>query len=192
MSATYKVYIPAGEWLVASITAYCQTHGIGNADIVGIGSITNVWVLLDPNGTPVVRNFSAGPSYEMTSLLGNLTLRQGLPQFDPAGLPSGTYPQIDTSVPTYNAYVHVHVTFANPDMSISGGHLLDAQVSIGGEVVLRTMAGPKCVPGITVDQIPADCVSDISVSVQPYGAFFNWAQCFWYPLPGSQTNGSKP
>src|SRR5207247_193680 len=111
--------IPAGEWLIAGLTSYCQIHGIGNADIVGIGSITNIWVLLDPDGTPVVRNFSAGPSYEMTSLLGNVTLRQGLPQFDPAGLPSGAYPQIDKSVQTYNSYVHAHVTFANPDMSIS-------------------------------------------------------------------------
>jgi predicted DNA-binding protein with PD1-like motif len=191
MDGTYKIYIPAGEWLVANITSYCQTHGIGNADIVGIGSITNVWVLLDPNGTPVVRNFSAGPSYEMTSLLGNVTLRQGLPRFDPAGLPTGGYPQIDTSIPTYNAYVHAHVMFANPDMSISGGHLLDAQVSIGGEIVLRTMAGPQCVPGITAGEIPADCVSDVSVTVQPYGTFFNWAQSFWYPQPGSKTSGNK-
>lgn len=188
MSRTYKVYIPAGEWLVASMTSYCQTHGIGNADIVGIGSITNVWVLLDPDGTPVVRNFSE-PSYEMTSLLGNVTLRQGLPRFDPAGLPSGAYPQIDTSVQTYNAYVHAHVMFANPDMSISGGHLLDTQVSIGGEIVLRTMAGPQCIPGITPDEIPADCVSDIPVTVPPLGTFFNWAKSFWYPQPGAKTSG---
>jgi hypothetical protein len=32
MSGTHKIYIPAGEWLVASITSYCQTHGIGSAD----------------------------------------------------------------------------------------------------------------------------------------------------------------
>lgn len=183
MSETYKFYVPAGYWLIESLTAFCQTNGIGNADIAGIGSITNIWVLLDPNGTPVVRSFSAGPSYEMTSLLGNVTLRQGMPMFDRSGLPSGAYPQIDKTVQTYNCYVHAHVTFANPDMSISGGHLLDAQVSIGAELVLRTMAGSACVPGLSGDEIPADCVTDSMVSVPPYGAFSNWSTPFWYPPP---------
>jgi predicted DNA-binding protein with PD1-like motif len=183
MSEAHKVYIPAGQWIVTSLTSYCQAHGIGNASIVGIGSITNVWVMLDPAGKPIVRNFSTGPSYEMTSLIGNVTLRQGLAQFDPSGLLTGAYPQMDSSVQTFNAYVHAHVTFANADMSISGGHLLDAQASIEAEIVLRTMAGPLCVPGITADQIPADCVSDVSVTVEPYGTFSNWSQSFWYPPP---------
>src|SRR5262249_39905636 len=138
VSGTHKIYIPAGNWIVASITAYCQANGIGNADIVGIGSITNVWVMLDPSGTPVIKNFASG-SYEMTSLVGNVTLRQGMPRFDPSGLSTGAYPQIDASVRTYNAYLHAHVTFANPDMTISGGHLLDALASIEAEVVIRSM-----------------------------------------------------
>src|SRR5262245_58821918 len=87
MSAVHKLYLPANNWVVATLTAFCQARGIGNAEISGIGSITNIWVLLDPNSTPIVRNFSAGPSYEMTSLLGNVTLRQGIPLFDPSGLP---------------------------------------------------------------------------------------------------------
>jgi predicted DNA-binding protein with PD1-like motif len=190
MSEVHKIYIPAGQWIVANLTAYCQAHGIGNADIVGIGSITNVWVMLDPDGKPIVRNFPA-PSYEMTSLIGNVTLRQGLPQFNPSGLPAGGYPQMDSSVQTFNAYVHAHVTFANPDMSISGGHLLDAQASIEAEIVLRTMAGPLCVPGITADQIPADCVSDVSVTVPPFGTFANWSQSFWYPPPAAKPSGDK-
>ena len=176
-----KLYVPAGEWVVATLTEFCQARGIGNAEISGIGSITDIWVLLDPDGTPVVRNFSAGPSYEMTSLLGNVTLRQGMLMFDQAGLPKGAYPQIDTSVETYNCYAHVHVTFANPDMSISGGHLLDAQVSIGAEIVVRSMAEPACVPGLLGDQIPADCVTDAGVAVPPYGVFSNWDGRFWYP-----------
>jgi len=185
MSSTHKVYIPAGNWIVASITAYCQANGVGNADITGIGSITNIWVMLDPAGTPIVRNFSSG-SYEMTSLLGNVTLRQGMPRFNPSDLASGQYPQIDSSVQTYNAYLHAHVTFANPDMTISGGHLLDAWTSIEAEVVIRSMAGPNCVPGLTADRIPADCVSDVMVTVSPLGTFSNWAQPFWYPPPAKK------
>jgi predicted DNA-binding protein with PD1-like motif len=153
MSDVNKLYIPAGAWVVATLTSFCQARGIGNADIAGIGSITNVWLLLDPDGTLVVRNFSAGPSYEMTSLLGNVTLRQGMPMFDPSGLPTGAYPQIDKSVQTYNCYVHVHATFANPDMSISGGHLLDGKHrgrdcrAIDGRRGLRARAVGKSDPG---------------------------------------------
>ena len=54
MGVSHKLYVPAGNWLVASLTSFCQTRKIGNATFTGIGSITNVWVLLDPNGTPVV------------------------------------------------------------------------------------------------------------------------------------------
>lgn len=181
MSDAYKVYVPAGNWLVASLTTYCQKQGLGNASVAGIGSIANVWLLVNPDGRPIVRNFSASPSYEMTSLVGNVTLRQGMPVFDPSQLPRGTYPRIDTSVPTYNCYIHAHATFANPDMSISGGHLLDAQVSIGAEVVLRAMAGPACVPGLPGGDIPPDCVANANVTVPPFGTFANWDRRFWYP-----------
>jgi predicted DNA-binding protein with PD1-like motif len=184
MNTIHKLYIPAGQWVVESLTGFCQAHGIGNAGITGMGSITNVWVLLDPNGAMVVRNFSAGPSYEMTSLLGNVTLRQGMPRFDRTAIATGKYPQMDSTVPTYNCYAHLHVTFANPDLSISGGHLVDAQVSIGVEIVVQPMAGPACVPGLSGDRIPADCVTDNLVTIPPYGTFSNWDQRFWYPPPG--------
>jgi predicted DNA-binding protein with PD1-like motif len=186
MTDVFKVYVPAGNWLVSTLTYYCQVEGIGNAEIAGIGSITDIWVLVNPDGTPVVKNFSASPSYEMTSLIGNVTLRQGAPTFDPASLPSGAYPRFDTTVPAYNCYLHSHVTFANPDMSISGGHLLDAQVSIGAEVVIRAMAAPACAPGLVAGQIPADCVTNAAVTVPPLGTFFNWDRRFWYPTQGAE------
>lgn len=182
MTEPYKLYIPAGQWLVATLTSYCLANGIGNAAVAGIGSITNAWILVDSTGQPVVKNFSEEPSYEMTSLAGNVTLRQGKAQFDPAGLPTGSYPQIDTGVETYNSFAHLHVTFANPDMTISGGHLLDAGISIGAELVLSPMARQDCVPGLLYDQIPADCVADAMVTV-PLGTFCNWDQRFWYPPP---------
>src|SRR5262245_21114198 len=101
----FKVYVPAGNWLVASLTNYCQSRGIGNAEVAGIGSITNVWLLVNPDGNPIVRNFAAHPSYEMTSLVGNVTLRQGMPVFDLSRLPTGAYPQFDLRVQTYNCYL---------------------------------------------------------------------------------------
>jgi predicted DNA-binding protein with PD1-like motif len=191
MSDVHKVYVPAGEWLVESLTSYCQAEGIGNGEITGLGSITDVWVSVHPGPTATVKSFSAGPSYEMTSLLGNVTLRQGMPVFDRTKLPSGAYPTFDASTATYNCFVHSHVTFADPDMSISGGHLLDARVSIGAEIVIRSIAAPACAPGLTEDEIPADCVITAPVTVPSYGEFPNWDSRFWYPpAPPSGTRSA--
>lgn len=176
-----KLYIPSGNWIVETITNFCALNNIGNAEITGIGSLTNIWVLVHPAGTSIVKNFNSSPSYEMTSLVGNAVLRQGVAAFDKADLPSGAYPQFDTSVPTLNPYVHVHVTFANPDMTISGGHLLDTQVSIGAEIVIRPMAQQQCMPGILQSSIPPDCVYSVPVTVEPYGTFSNWDERFWFP-----------
>ena len=181
VSNALKLYVPSGQWLVKSLTLFCQEQCVGNAEITGIGSITNIWVLLNPNGTMKVQNFKAGPSYEMTSLIGNVAIRKGLPLFDASGLASGAYPQIDTSVQTLNCFAHVHVTFANPDMSISGGHLLDAQVSIGAALIVRPMSGKDCAPGLTNAQVPSGCVTDVDIPVPPYGVFSNWDHRYWFP-----------
>lgn len=181
MSGTHPVYVPAGSWLVATLTAYCSANGVGNAEVTGIGSLTNVWVLVNPDGTLVVKNYDAG-SYELTSLVGNVTVRQGVAVFEPSWLPSGAYPRFDPSVPTYNPYLHVHATFAQPDQTIAGGHLLDAQVSIGAEVFLRE-TGATCVPPVAAP-VPDGCISSVPVTVEPYGTFANWDERFWFPPAG--------
>lgn len=175
-----KLYIPAGNWLVETLTSYCQTNKIGNAEVSGIGSIGTVWTVVNPNGTPVVKVSNGEPSYEMTSFIANVTLRQGQAGFDTSKLASGDYPQFDTSVATYNCYVHAHLTFADSSMAIRGGHLLDALITIGAELIVRPVAGPACRPGIAKGAIPADCIFDETVQVPPFGSFCNWDTRFWY------------
>jgi predicted DNA-binding protein with PD1-like motif len=182
--ATYKVYISAGNWVVESLTNFCFANNIGNAEITGIGSLTNIWVLVNPDGNFRVKNFD-GISYEMTSLIGNAVLRQGIADFNKENLSSGMYPHFDTTVKSFNPYLHLHLTFANPDMSICGGHLLDSQVSIGVEVVIRSMAELECVPGLPPSGIPAGCIYCEPVIVEPYGTFYNWDKSCWYPPPAS-------
>ena len=184
------VYIPAGAWLVESLTEFCVLRGVGNAAISGIGSLTNIWVLLNPDGTPEVRNFPGPGSYEMTSLIGNVALRQGVAQFDPAGLPTGHYPTFDESVATLNPYLHAHVTFALPDFSIAGGHLLDAQVSIGAEVMLTPRGSQACVGGVP-PVLPPDCIVSEPVTVPVFGTFSNWDSRWWFPNDRTAQPDSK-
>jgi predicted DNA-binding protein with PD1-like motif len=174
------LYVPAGNWLVQSLTEFCEASGLGNVAVSGIGSITNVWVLLNPTGTVEVRNFPGPGSYEMTSVLGNVVLRQGIARFDVDTLPSGAYPTFDQSVDALNPYAHLHTTFAMPDFSIAGGHLLDAQVSIGAELMLSVRGVPGCAGGAP-NELPPDCVVSEPVSVPPFGTFSNWDRRWWFP-----------
>ena len=185
---TLKLYVPAGNWLVETLTDYCMANGIGNAEVGGIGSIGSVWTLVNPNGTPVVIESNDEASYEMTSLVGNVTLRQGRALFDRSQLNTGRYPQFDTAVKTYNCYAHVHVAFADSSMIVHGGHLLDAQITIGAELFVRPVAGSLCRPGIEKGAIPANCMFSEMVSVPPFGSFCNWDPRFWFPPPNQANN----
>ena len=155
---TLKLYVPAGNWLVETLTDYCMANGIGNAEVGGIGSIGSVWTLVNPNGTPVVIESNDEASYEMTSLVGNVTLRQGRALFDRSQLNTGRYPQFDTAVKTYNCYAHVHVAFADSSMIVEKG------------------------------AIPANCMFSEMVSVPPFGSFCNWDPRFWFPPPNQGHN----
>jgi len=68
-------------------------------------------------------------------------------------------------------------------MSISGGHLLDAQVSIGCEIILIDFGGRQCSPGIQKDDISAECIYNQPVKIDSLGAFYNWDKRFWFPSP---------
>ena len=83
---------------------------------------------------------------------------------------------------TMNPYVHLHTTFANPDMSSLGGHLLDAQTSIGAKIVLKLIANSQCAPGIDKCNVSTGCVFSEPITVNPFGTFYNWDKRFWYPI----------
>jgi len=65
-------------------------------------------------------------------------------------------------------------------LSKRGGHLLDSQVSIGVEMVVRRTSSTDCVPG-QIGPFPPDCTYCIPVTVSPYGTFYVWDKRTWYP-----------
>jgi len=68
-ASVYKLYIPAENWIAKTICDYCTANSIGNASISGIGSIKNIWILIN-DGKIRVKNFNDSPFYEMTSISG--------------------------------------------------------------------------------------------------------------------------
>jgi predicted DNA-binding protein with PD1-like motif len=186
------LYIPAGNWLVKTLTEYCSAARLGNVAVSGIGSITDIWMLLNPDGQLEVRNFPGPGSYEMTSLAGNVVLRQGVAQFNAGDLPSGAYPRFDRGVSSLNPYAHVHATFALPNFAIAGGHLLDAAVSIGAELWLSPLTTGACPPGSPPLPLPACCVVSEPVTVPPFGTFSNWDSRWWFPSASGAATASDP
>ena len=83
-----------------------------NAWINGIGAIDNVEVgYMDvENKKYQKRNFDE--YYELLSLIGNITYRDGVP------------------------FVHTHVTFSDTEYNVFGGHLFDANITATGEIIL--------------------------------------------------------
>lgn len=106
------VSLQTGDLINESIRQIAVEENISNAWINGIGAIDNVEVgYMDvENKKYQKRNFDE--HYELLSLIGNITYKDGEP------------------------FVHTHVTFSNTEYNVFGGHLFDAKITATGEIVL--------------------------------------------------------
>ena len=106
------VSLQTGDLINKSICHIAVKENISNAWINGIGAIDNVEVgYMDvENKKYQKRNFD--DRYELLSLIGNITYRDGVP------------------------FVHTHVTFSDTEFNVFGGHLFDANITATGEIIL--------------------------------------------------------
>ena len=106
------VSLQTGDLINESMRKIAVEENISNAWINGIGAIDNVEVgYMDvKNKKYKKRNFDE--HYELLSLIGNITYKDGEP------------------------FVHTHVTFSNTEYNVFGGHLFDAKITATGEIVL--------------------------------------------------------
>jgi len=87
-------------------------ESIKSAWLSGIGAITDVEIgFYDPEQKEYNRQRFDG-DYELTSLLGNLTMKEG------------------------SQFAHTHITFSNTDYNVFGGHLFDAKITAAGEFLM--------------------------------------------------------
>ena len=112
------VSLETGDLINESMRQIAVEENISNAWINGIGAINNVEVgYIDvENKKYKKRNFDE--HYELLSLIGNITYKDGVP------------------------FVHNHVTFSDTEYNVFGGHLFDAKITATGEIVL-SLAGSK-------------------------------------------------
>ena len=112
------VSLQSGDLINKSLTEISVKENISNAWINGIGAIDSVEVgYMDVvNKKYQKRNFN--DNYELISLIGNITIKDGVP------------------------FVHTHITFSDTEYKVFGGHLFDAKITATGEIIL-TVANSK-------------------------------------------------
>ena len=106
------VSLQTGDLINKSLTEISVKENISNAWINGIGAIDSVEVgYMDVvNKKYQKRNFN--DNYELISLIGNITIKDGVP------------------------FVHTHITFSDTEYKVFGGHLFDAKITATGEIIL--------------------------------------------------------
>ena len=112
------VSLQTGDLINKSLTEISVKENISNAWINGIGAIDSVEVgYMDVvNKKYQKRNFN--DNYELISLIGNITIKDGVP------------------------FVHTHISFSDTEYKVFGGHLFDAKITATGEIIL-TVADSK-------------------------------------------------
>jgi len=106
------VSLQTGDLVNESLREIAVKENISNAWINGIGAIDSVEIgYMDVvNKKYQKRNFN--DNYELISLIGNITIKDGVP------------------------FVHTHITFSDTEYKVFGGHLFDANITATGEIIL--------------------------------------------------------
>ena len=113
----YFIHIEKDEKVMDTLTRFCESEGIDNAKISGIGAVKNTEIgAYDTIKKEYIRK-EFSDVLELVSYEGNITLKEGKP------------------------FVHAHVVLSDQDMKPYGGHLFETTVAAVGEFFLKKFDG---------------------------------------------------
>ena len=101
-----------GELINKTLELYAKSNEIGCAWINGIGAIEDPEIGYYSLGTKSYNHKVFSGYYELTSLIGNITIKEG------------------------EYFSHTHITFSDINYQIFGGHLFDAKITAAGEFII--------------------------------------------------------
>ena len=109
----FIIYIEQDESIMETLTQFCKSKDIVNAQISGIGAIKEIDLgAYDLKNKEYVRQFFNN-LWELTSFQGNVILKDNEP------------------------FIHAHITMSDHSLDVKGGLLFEAKVGAVGEFILR-------------------------------------------------------
>ncbi|MFT8320064.1 MAG: PPC domain-containing DNA-binding protein [Bacillus sp. (in: firmicutes)] len=120
------IRLDAGDEIIASITDVCVKEDISSGIIQGIGATEELRTRIYDKASDTFVFKDLTGSREITSLTGNITMTA-----------------------EDELFIHTHITTADKEMNITGGHLMSCIVSVTSEIFLDILDG-------TVNRYPSE------------------------------------
>ncbi len=114
---TYVVRLNKGAEIISAIKDFCSSNNVKVGTIQGIGAINSVtFGFFNLETKQYNEKVFEGPR-EITSLIGNISTKNG------------------------ETYLHLHMTASGEDYNTIGGHLINATISLTGEIFITPING---------------------------------------------------
>ena len=102
-----------GDNINKTFESFAEVKGIGCAWLNGIGALENPEIGYYSLADKAYHRKIFKGEYELTSLIGNITLKEGKP------------------------FSHTHITFSDTEFRVFGGHLFNANITAAGEFIMQ-------------------------------------------------------
>lgn len=113
----YLIRMDKGEEIVSTLKEFCQQQNITLGSIKGIGAVDKATIGLFKTNEKKYYSVELNGSYEITSLLGNISTMNG------------------------EVYLHLHINLSDEHYKTYGGHLNSAVISATGEIIIEAIDG---------------------------------------------------
>lgn len=115
VDGTYIIRLDKGQEIMSVLRQFCKENNITSGTIQGIGAGENLNIGFFNTKTKQYEVKNIKDCVEITSLLGNITLKDNEP------------------------FIHLHITTADSFHSVSGGHLLSGEIALTGEIFIKPL-----------------------------------------------------
>ena len=102
-----------GDYINRTFESFSEIKGIGCAWLNGIGALENPKIGYYSIDDKSYHHKYFKGEFELTSLIGNITIKDGKP------------------------FAHTHITFSDTNYRAFGGHLFDAKITAAGEFIMQ-------------------------------------------------------
>ena len=112
----YILRLEIGEEIITALKETCKELEIRAGKVSGIGVLRSAKISYFDRGSGAYLHRELSGNMEMTSLMGNISSMAGEP------------------------FPHLHVTLADKDFQLYGGHLSAGEIGVTGEIILEPFA----------------------------------------------------